>query len=141
MVLESREFPFSFFLFLFFISFSSSFFLLFFLLSFYFSCVVETGAAMNGLLLGPIACLIFPAALLNFHVLVKIALVARKRNASLQAILRLQLRSFGFVTTLLAIFLFYWVWSFPLPPLSICFASPFVLLWFCFAQTPDFHRG
>lgn len=66
--------------------------------------------------MGPIACLIFPAALLNFHVLIKIAIVARKRNASLQAILRLQMRSFFFVTTCLLIFLFYWVCFLP-PPL------------------------
>ena len=78
-------------------------------------CVVATGAPMNGLLLGPIACLIFPAVLLNFHVLVKIALVARKRLLSFSFL------SFNYVLFLAQIFIEVDVApSFWIPPLPGC---------------------
>lgn len=72
------------------------------------SCTSELGSFMNAALLIPIACVIFPSIALNLHILLRIFWVARRRNASINNILRLQLRLFSFALYVLTVFLFYW---------------------------------
>jgi len=72
-------------------------------------CSSKFDISIDAVLWIPLAVVIFPATILNMVVLVKIALVARSRNASMQKILKLQQRSFLFVMTVLFMFLVYWV--------------------------------
>jgi len=72
-------------------------------------CLPQIGYYTRSLLMIPLAVFIMPSIPMNIHVLLKIAWVAKKRNASIPTILRLQLRFFALCTTLLFIFLFYWV--------------------------------
>lgn len=57
----------------------------------------------------PLACIIWPSTVLNFHVLFKIFLVGRRRNAQFRTILRLQIRPLLFCLTCLSIFMFFWL--------------------------------
>jgi len=64
---------------------------------------------MDGLLMIPIAVVIFPSVILNVVTLSRITIVGLRRNASFKQILRLQIRPFLFVVVVLFIFLVYWV--------------------------------
>lgn len=71
--------------------------------------VLNNGWWMDGILMIPIALVIFPSVILNSVTLVRISLVGLRRNATYRQILRLQMRPFLFVLVILFIFLVYWI--------------------------------